>query len=132
MLPSKLKLVYCHSSREIRKHLLCKVEVYYFMVTTILGQTSDVLLLVLPSRKYIQWASQKKGCRGLLNSYVANIRFANRKSLGKAPPLACRAVTMVKFPTKNGDGGLHQRIQILNARVPQNVKRYLIKLPCYI
>ena len=42
MLPSKLNLVYCHNSREIRKHLLCKVEVYYFKVTTILGRACDV------------------------------------------------------------------------------------------
>jgi hypothetical protein len=42
MLPSKLKLVYCHNSNEIRKHLLCKVEVYYFKVTSILGRACDV------------------------------------------------------------------------------------------
>ncbi len=49
------------------------------------------------------------------NSYVAHTkRFANRNSLAMAPPLACRALTMVKFPTKNGDDGLHCRDQFLN------------------
>ena len=53
--------------------------------------------------------------RTTFNSYVANTkRFANRNSLGMAPPLACRDLTMVKFPTKNGDDGLHCRDQFLN------------------
>ncbi len=61
---------------------------------------------------------EKKEYRRLFNSYVANtVQFANRNSLGMAPPLACRALTVVKFPTKNGDDGLHQRVQFLNARL---------------
>ncbi len=59
--------------------------------------------------------TKKKGYCRLFNSYVANtVRFANRNSLGMAPPLACRALTMVKFPTKNGYDGLHCQDQFLN------------------
>jgi hypothetical protein len=43
MLPGKLKFVYCHSSREIRKHLPLKIEVYNFKVTSILERVCDVL-----------------------------------------------------------------------------------------
>ena len=42
MLPSKLKLVYCHNSSEISSNLLLKVEVYYFKVTSILERVCDV------------------------------------------------------------------------------------------
>jgi len=50
---------------------------------------------------------EKKEYRRLFNSYVANnVRFANRNSLDMAPPLACRALTMVRFPTKKCDDGL--------------------------
>ena len=53
------------------------------------------------------WLYEKGIYRTRSNSYVAHtIRFSNRDSLGVAPPLACRALTMVKFPTKNGDDGL--------------------------
>jgi hypothetical protein len=66
----------------------------------------------------ILWYSglhEKREYRRLFNSYVAHTkRFANRNSLGMAPPLACCALTMVKFPTKNGDDGLHCRDQFLN------------------
>jgi len=41
MLPSKLKLVYCHNSSEISSNLLLKVEVYYFKVTSILERVCD-------------------------------------------------------------------------------------------
>jgi hypothetical protein len=41
MLPSKLKIVCCHISRLVRKHLLCKIEVWNFKVTTILGRACD-------------------------------------------------------------------------------------------
>jgi hypothetical protein len=52
--------------------------------------------------------TKKKNIVGrLFNSYVANnVRFANRNSLDMAPPLACCALTMVRFPTKKCDDGL--------------------------
>ena len=70
------------------------------------------------------WLYEKGIYRTRSNSYVAHtIRFSNRDSLGVAPPLACRALTMVKFPTKNGDDGLHRRVQFLNARAPKRLNR---------
>ena len=55
------------------------------------------------------WFYEKGIYRTTFNSYVANTkRFANRNSLGMAPPLACHALTMVKFLMKNGHDGLHR------------------------
>ena len=91
------------------------------------GQTNKDEGVGWPRRLY-SGLHEKKEYRRLLNSYVANtVRFANRDSLGMAPPLACRALTMVKFPTKNGDDGLHRRVQFLNARHPKNRNR--LKIP---
>ena len=78
----------------------------------------DSLIEVVVTEKVLEKYSglhEKREYRRLFNSYVAHTkRFANRNSLGMAPPLACRALTMVKFPTKNGDDGLHCRDQFLN------------------
>ena len=49
MLPSKLKIVCCHISRLVRKHLLCKIEVWNFKVTTILGRACDEVQRASPT-----------------------------------------------------------------------------------
>ena len=53
MLPSKLKLVYCHNSSEISSNLLLKVEVYYFKVTSILEQVCDAELIYRNAPDYL-------------------------------------------------------------------------------
>ena len=73
--------------------------------------------MIVPPGTYegYSWLYEKGIFRTIFHSYVAHTkRFANRNSLAMAPPLACRALTMVKFPTKNGDDGLHCRDQFLN------------------
>jgi hypothetical protein len=83
-----------------------------------------VISLTLVSVALYSGLHEKKEYRRLFNSYVANtVRFANRNSLGMAPPLACRALTMVKFPTKNGYDGLHRRVQLLKTRHPKRLNR---------
>ena len=52
MLPSKLKIVCCHISRLVRKHLLCKIEVWNFKVTTILGRACDLALPQTPKNAF--------------------------------------------------------------------------------
>jgi len=54
MLPSKLKLVYCHNSSEISSNLLLKVEVYYFKVTSILERVCDVVRMTIHNDITIQ------------------------------------------------------------------------------
>ena len=72
MLPSKLKLVYCHNSSEISSNLLLKVEVYYFKVTSILERVCDVghASLEETMKSAIYWKgmeetirSKKKSCK---------------------------------------------------------------------
>ena len=42
--------------------------------------------------------------------------FSNRDSFGTAPPFACRALTMVKFPMKEGGDDLSQRVHFFDSR----------------
>jgi hypothetical protein len=52
--------------------------------------------------------------------------FSNRNSFGTAPPFACRALTMVKFPMKEGGDDLSQGVHFFDSRGRKTFNRLYI------